>query len=58
MEAKSLGPRYGFHGTSHRYVSQRAAEMAGLAVILVVPVVGEFQHRRVAPAVLAGTDCS
>ncbi|MBB6341471.1 acetate kinase [Pseudomonas fluvialis] len=23
--------RYGFHGTSHRYVSQRAAEMAGLA---------------------------
>ena len=31
MEAKSLGPRYGFHGTSHRYVSQRAAEMAGLA---------------------------
>ena len=24
--------RYGFHGTSHRYVSHRAAEMAGLAV--------------------------
>lgn len=24
--------RYGFHGTSHRYVSARAAEMAGLAV--------------------------
>ncbi|WP_263144045.1 acetate kinase [Pseudomonas sp. RIT-PI-AD] len=23
--------RYGFHGTSHRYVSRRAAEMAGLA---------------------------
>ena len=23
--------RYGFHGTSHRYVSKRAAEMAGLA---------------------------
>ncbi|HSC84935.1 MAG TPA: acetate/propionate family kinase, partial [Pseudomonas sp.] len=23
--------RYGFHGTSHRYVSQRAAELAGLA---------------------------
>ncbi|MBM7060126.1 acetate kinase [Pseudomonas sp. UL073] len=23
--------RYGFHGTSHRYVSHRAAEMAGLA---------------------------
>lgn len=23
--------RYGFHGTSHRYVSQRAAEIAGLA---------------------------
>jgi acetate kinase len=24
--------RYGFHGTSHRYVSRRAAELAGLAV--------------------------
>lgn len=24
--------RYGFHGTSHRYVSQRAAEMSGLGV--------------------------
>ena len=24
--------RYGFHGTSHRFVSQRAAEMAGLPV--------------------------
>jgi acetate kinase len=24
--------RYGFHGTSHRYVSQRAAEITGLAV--------------------------
>lgn len=24
--------RYGFHGTSHRYVSHRAAEMAGLAI--------------------------
>ena len=24
--------RYGFHGTSHRYVSQRAAELAGLPV--------------------------
>ena len=24
--------RYGFHGTSHRFVSQRGAEMAGLAV--------------------------
>ncbi len=24
--------RYGFHGTSHRYVSRRAAEMAGLAI--------------------------
>lgn len=24
--------RYGFHGTSHRYVSHRAAELAGLAV--------------------------
>lgn len=24
--------RYGFHGTSHRYVSQRAAEMSGLPV--------------------------
>jgi acetate kinase len=24
--------RYGFHGTSHRYVSRRAAEMAGLPV--------------------------
>ncbi|WP_349569308.1 acetate kinase [Azotobacter salinestris] len=24
--------RYGFHGTSHRYVSKRAAEMAGLPV--------------------------
>lgn len=24
--------RYGFHGTSHRYVSQRAAEMTGLPV--------------------------
>ncbi|MGG5872828.1 acetate kinase [Pseudomonas peli] len=24
--------RYGFHGTSHRFVSQRAAEMAGLSV--------------------------
>lgn len=24
--------RYGFHGTSHRYVSHRAAEMSGLAV--------------------------
>ena len=24
--------RYGFHGTSHRYVSQRAAELAGLPI--------------------------
>lgn len=24
--------RYGFHGTSHRYVSQKAAQMSGLAV--------------------------
>ncbi|MGL4317635.1 MAG: acetate kinase [Pseudomonas sp.] len=24
--------RYGFHGTSHRYVSQRAAELSGLSV--------------------------
>lgn len=24
--------RYGFHGTSHRYVSHRAAELAGLAI--------------------------
>ncbi len=24
--------RYGFHGTSHRYVSQRAAELAGLLI--------------------------
>jgi acetate kinase len=46
--------RYGFHGTSHRYVSQRAAQVLGRPIAELALVVAHLGNGCSATAVLAG----